>query len=134
MPIDVELTGSYLSVRLYDVVTPAELLSYARSAEEFEQQHGGPLNRITDLTGVVRFEIGYREIFDFADRRKRGWPTEPSKSVIIAIEPVQIGMARMFQTMSSHPNLDIRIVNSHADAQAWLSVESGTHAELLTRR
>jgi hypothetical protein len=121
MPIDVTPTGDYLSVRVYGVITAADLLNYSLTTEAFERQSGHALDRISDVTGVEKFELSHRDVFEFADRRKRQHLPGIARTAIIATEPIQIGLSRMYQTMTENPNLEIKIVNSLAQAREWLA-------------
>lgn len=121
MPIELALADSYLFVRMHGVVTAAEMEAYGVDAENLESQRPESLDRMTDLTEVERFEVAYRDIFQLADRRKRRPHTRDVKVAAIARQPEQVGMARMFQTLSEHPQIEIRIFDSRAEALDWLS-------------
>lgn len=133
MPISVIPAGDHLFVRLYGVVTAADFLHYAQEAEAFEQHSEHALDRITDMTGVERFAVSHRDVFELADRRKRQPMVGSAKAAIIATEPIQIGLARMYQTMTEKPNLDIRIFHSLAEAREWLGLpaEAAAHSTAL---
>jgi hypothetical protein len=120
MPIDVTHAGEYLFVRLYGTVTAADLLHYSQASETHEREAGHAMSRISDLTSVDRFDVSHRDVFEFADRRKREHQPGVARSAIIANEPIQIGLARMYQTLTENPNLEIRIVHSLADAHEWI--------------
>lgn len=120
MPIELALADSYLFVRMHGVVTAPEMEAYGVDAEKLESQRPESLDRMTDLTDVERFDVAYRDIFQLADRRKRRAHTRNVKVAAIARRPEQIGMARMFQTLSEHPQIEIRIFDSRVEAMAWL--------------
>jgi hypothetical protein len=121
MPIELTLADAYLSVRMYGVVTSQDFVRYAQESEELELQQPRSLDRITDLTGVEHFEVHYEDVFQLADRRRRQVHTRPVMSAIIAREPVQIGMARMFQTVGDHEFIHVQVVRSLPEALDWIS-------------
>lgn len=120
MPIELALADSYLFVRMHGVVTAAEMEIYGVDTEKLESQRPESLDRMTDLTEVERFDVVYRDIFQLADRRKRRPHTRNVKVAAIARQPEQIGMARMFQTLSEHPQIEVRIFDTREEALAWL--------------
>jgi hypothetical protein len=120
MPIELALADSYLSVRMHGVITAADLEAYAQEAEALEAKRAESLDRITDLTEVERFDVQFRDMFELADRRKHRPRTRNVKVASIASQPVQVGMARMFQTLSEHPQIEVRIFNSREEALGWL--------------
>lgn len=128
MPIIVTPAGDHLFVRLYGVITAADFLHYAQEAEAYEQHSDHAVNRISDMTGVERFDVSHRDVFELADRRKRQPSVGSAKLAIIATEPIQIGLARMYQTMTENPQLKIKIVPSLATAREWIGLSSAAAA------
>jgi hypothetical protein len=69
MPFELTTPGAILFARVFGVFTGPELNHLASEAEIAEASHPVSLDRITDLTAVERFEVGFREIFSFAIQR-----------------------------------------------------------------
>ena len=107
--------------RLYGVFTPPELNHLAAEAEIAEASHSVSLDRITDLTAVDRFEVGFREIYYFAIRRSTQQLTRVVKSAIVVQEPVQLGMAQMYEALMENPQIKIRILQSVKEATEWFA-------------
>jgi hypothetical protein len=42
------------------------------------------------------------------------------KSAIVAPMPVQVGFARMFQILNDHPQIEVQLFATLAEAEAWL--------------
>lgn len=120
MPIELTLSDSYLSVRMHGIVTAQDFVHYTQESEELELKLPQSPDRITDLTAVERFEVHYEDVFQLADRRKRQYHTRPVKSALIVREPVQMGIARMYQTVGDNEFLQIRVVHSLAEALDWI--------------
>jgi len=110
-----------LFARVFGVFTGAELNHLATAAEIAEASCPIALDRITDLTAVQRFEMGFRDIFNFAIRRSAQRFPRVVKSAIIVQEPVQLGIARMYEALNENPQIELRIVRSLSEAKAWFA-------------
>lgn len=125
MPFELTTSGSILFARAYGVFTPQDLNHLADEAEIAEASHPASLDRITDLTEVERFEVGFREIYYLAVRRSSLRFSRVVKSAIIVKRPVQHGLARMYEALIENPQIKIRILRSVSEATAWFAEPSG---------
>jgi len=121
MPYELTTPDAVLVARLFGVFTARELERIATEAEIIEATHPVSRDRITDLTDVERFDVGYPEIFNFAVRRSTQRFTRVVKSAIIATKPVQVAMARIYDAVNVNPQIRVRIVSSVADATEWFA-------------
>src|SRR4051794_11855276 len=119
MPFELTTPGAVLFARVFGVFTPAELDNLALMAETAEASHPVSLDRITDLTAVERFEVGFREIYSFALRRSAQRFSRVVRSAIVVEEPVQFGIARVYEALNNNPQIQIRILRSVTEALAW---------------
>lgn len=94
--------GAMLFARVFGVFTAAELNRLATEAEIVEASQPVSVDRITDLTAVERFEGGGREIYDFAIRRSAQRFSRVVKSAIVVQEPVQYGIARVYEALNEN--------------------------------
>ena len=78
MPFELTTPGAVLFARVFGVFTAKELNHLATEAEIAEAYQPVSLDRITDLTAVERFEVGFREIYGFAIRRSAQTQTNAS--------------------------------------------------------
>lgn len=120
MPFEITNLGNHFLVKLYGVLTPDDLTRLAVEAEVAEDSVPEALDRITDMGAVERFDIGFPSVRTLAERRKKRAFSRPVKSALIAREPVQVGLARMFQSLNTNPMIEIRIVSSMQEAEEWL--------------
>src|SRR5688500_5223442 len=121
MPFELTTPGAVLFARVFGVFTARDLKRLATEAEIAEATHPVSLDRITDLTAVERFEVGFREIYDFAIRRSVQRFSRVVKSAIVVQEPVQLGIARVYEALNENPQIQIRILQSVTEANAWLA-------------
>ena len=125
MPFELTTPGAILFARVFGVFTARELNRLATAAEIAESTHAVPLDRVTDLTAVERFEVGFREIYGFAIRRSAQRFSRVVKSAIVVQEPAQFGIARLYETLNENPQIQIRIVRSVTEATEWFADPKG---------
>jgi hypothetical protein len=125
MPFELTTPGAVMFARVFGVFTPPELNHLAWEAEIAEASHPVSLDRITDLTAVERFEVGFREIYYFAIRRSAQRFSRRVKSAIIVQEPVQFGMARVYEAVNENPQIQIRVLRSVIEATEWFADPKG---------
>jgi len=125
MPFELTTPGAILFARVFGVFTAPELNHLAWEAEIAEASHPVSLDRITDLTAVERFEVGFREIYYFAIRRSAQRFSRIVKSAIVVQEPVQLGMARVYEAVNENPQIQIRILRSVTEATEWFGDRKG---------
>src|SRR5262249_49328737 len=125
MPFEFTTPGAILFARVFGVFTAPELNHLADEAEIAEAAHLVALDRITDLTAVERFEVGFREIYYFAIRRSAQQFSRVVKSAIIVQEPVQFGIARIYEALNENPQIRIRILRSVTEAAGWFAEGNG---------
>src|SRR3954470_11599384 len=109
MPFQITNKGDYFFSWFFGVITPEELDRFADEAEAAEDSVPASIDRITDLSAVERFDVGYAAINALAKRRRQRRFTKTVKSAIITRDATQLGIARMFQTLNDHPQIDIRL-------------------------
>lgn len=125
MPFELTTPGDIMRARLFGLFTAPELNDLAMQAEIAEATQTNAVDRITDLTAVERFEVSFRDIYDFAVRRSLQRLSRVVKSAIIVRDPVQLGMARMYEALNENPQIRIRILQSAAEAVEWFADSSG---------
>ena len=101
-------------------LTPAELHGIADALTELERSAAVTPHRLVDMSGVIRFQVGFEEMFALAELRRAHPPANPIRSAWVAATAVQVGFARMFQTLNDHPLVDVRIFPDVPSALAWL--------------
>ena len=121
MPFELTTPGVILFARVFGVFTARELNRLATEAEIAEATHPVSLDRITDLTAVERFEVGFREIYYFAIRRSAQRFSRVVKSAIVVQEPAQFGIASVYEALNENPQIQIRVLQSVAEATEWFA-------------
>jgi hypothetical protein len=129
MPFELTTPSAVIFARILGVFTGPELYDLATQAEIIEAAHPVALDRMTDLTAVGRFEVGFQEIYNFAIRRSVQRFSKVVKSAIVVQEPVQFGIARVYQAINANPQIELRIVRSVNEAVEWFADPSDAWKE-----
>jgi len=101
-------------------LTPADLYRIADALTEIERSAAVTPHRLVDMSGVTQFKVGFEEMFALAELRRAHPPSNPIRSAWVASTQVQVGFARMFQTLNDHPLVTLRIFADVPSALAWL--------------
>lgn len=120
MPFDLSNQGTHILLVAYGKVTPQDLKRLADEIDAMEDAAPQSLDRMADLTQITEFDIGFTEMRALAVRRRIRTFERNVKSAILANTELQVGMARMFQSMNDNPQIEIRIFDSMAKAREWL--------------
>ncbi|HEU0014484.1 MAG TPA: hypothetical protein VFQ45_12415 [Longimicrobium sp.] len=118
-----------MRIVLSGTLVPEELVRMADALIEAEAAAAVCPHRVTDMTALTRFEVGFEDMSELARRRRNQPPANPIRSAIVAATPVQLGFARMFQTLNDHPRITIRIFPDLDGALAWLAEEPPSPGE-----
>lgn len=121
MSYEITQARGHCCVRLFGVVSAADLLRFGQEIERIEDATPDDFDRIVDFTGVDDFAVGFLEVNGLAQRRRERRFRNPVKVALVAIRPNEFGYARMYQTLNDHPMVAIRIVSSLEAAVTWLS-------------
>ncbi len=121
MPLILEYKAPVIWIYVTGALSGKELMEGAEIMAVEEARHAVTPHRITDLTGSSNVELGFDEILALATmRRTMEFPT-PFKSAIVTGNEVQMGFARMFQTLNNNPKIAIKIFTDQESALVWLA-------------
>ena len=120
MAVDFTLDGGLFVIRFSGILEPGDLRRIADEVLLIEARHDVPPPRLTDFRGLVDVNIGYVELSDLAGRSVARPLSTPVKSALVVGQPVQLGFARMFQTLNTHPMVTVRIFDDETAARDWL--------------
>ncbi len=121
MPFSISTDDGIMRIVLSGTLTSEDLVEAADAMGEAESAADVCPPRVTDLARVTRFEVGFDDMFRLARRRRRQPPANPIRSAVVAATPVQVGFARMLQTLNDHPKVTMRIFSDLDGALAWVA-------------
>ena len=123
MPFQIIHESSRLRIVFFDTITPPDLRTFTDTILAIERSLVVTPNRVSDLTGVIDWSVGYAEMLTLAERRREQPPANPVRSAIVAADPASLGFARMFQILNDHPLVAVEIFSTIAEAEAWLAAD-----------
>jgi hypothetical protein len=127
MPFDYEARDGIVRVRFYGRVTEQDLVMLADTARKADDWSKGLPHRIVDWTHVESFDIGYTELAAFAQTRKQDKLKIPIKVAHLVSSQVEFGLMRIYQTINENPQIEVRILKTVGEAEAWFA-EGGTNS------
>lgn len=120
MPYRLFFEDDILRLEFSGLLTKADLLAALRETAKLEAAAAVTPHRLTDLRALQSSDNRFPEFFGVAQQRKAKQFPNAFKSAIVAVEPMHIGLARMFQTVNDHPQITIQIFPDFAAALAWV--------------
>jgi hypothetical protein len=121
MPFELTSKPHCFLVVFFDPLTRHDLQAAADAIAAIEDTLPLTPHRLTDLSQVSETDLTYANMLAFVERRLARGLANPIKSAIIASRPVQIGFARMFQILNDHPQIEVQVFRTLAEAEAWLA-------------
>ena len=77
-------------------------------------------DRIEDMRKLEKVNIGFKELLFFTEGLQKMELPHPVKSAILTGNTLQYGIARMFQTILSHPQMKIKVFTDEEEARSWI--------------
>jgi hypothetical protein len=122
-PFCLVMEGQVLRISMEGTLTRRHLKEFGEALLEAECAMPVTPDRITDLTRVTRMEIEFSDIWALVQRRRASPPANPIKSAIVAASPVQLGYARMFQTLNDVAGITVSIFSDEEAAMEWIEAD-----------
>jgi len=121
MPIQLIIDQRPMVAVFTGELTTADLILVAQEMATFEKEQVIVPHRLTDLRQLEKLNINFNDVMNLAlDRKSLRFPNS-FKSAILVSNTVQMGYARMFQSLNDHPQIVIRIFTEEAAAVSWLA-------------
>ena len=124
MSYTMAMDGAVLRIRLYDTLTDVDLRDLADDVLGLEANQVPTPARVTDMSGLRRISVGFREMLAFVERRRASPPKQSIRSALVVESEVQYGIARMFQTLNNHPLVSVEIFRDASKALDWVEDRS----------
>jgi hypothetical protein len=120
MPYEIQAQPTRINVTLRGEVTSRDLLRYAKEVSDLEAASPASRNLITELTGISAWNLSSAEMHEFTTVRSTTVLKNRVKSALVATRNLDYGMARMFELMMKHPNIEVRVFRDIPSAVEWL--------------
>jgi hypothetical protein len=121
MPFQFISEPYFFLVVFFDPLTRFDLQDAADKITATEATLPLTPHRLTDLSHVSETDLTYADMLTFVERRRTRRLVNPIKSAIVASRPLQVGFARMFQILNDHPQIEVQVFDTLAEAETWLA-------------
>ena len=121
MPVAFELIGELYHVTFSGVLSVADLARTAEEMKSIDAIFARSPSRIVDMSGITGVSIGFDAISELAEVRSTSTVQNPVKSALVAPGQLQMGFARMFQTLNRHPEVTTQVFRDRESALSWLA-------------
>jgi hypothetical protein len=121
MPYQIQADRHLVRVTYTGHVTEAEVLRSAAELAELRTGYDRPPDQLMDFSGIEMQETRYELLLPIGTKLRRQVFTSAFRYAMVARTPLSYGIARMFQTLISHPQIDVRIFSTVAEADSWLT-------------
>jgi hypothetical protein len=121
MDCRITFEGDLMLINLAGPMTNEDFEELARLIREVEVTLPCTPHRLTDISQLQEIHLTFQSMSDRIHLRKNLVFPNEFKSAIVAPEPLHYGVARMFQAVNNHHQIDIRVFRELAAARAWLA-------------
>jgi hypothetical protein len=104
-------------------ITPLDLVALDADMAALARNRPVVKHTLADFSQVVDYAITYADMLTYTERRRTQRFANSIKSAVVASHPVQVGFARMYQTLNTNPQVEIQIFATLAEAEAWLRAD-----------
>jgi hypothetical protein len=122
MPYSIKNTGNIIRVTYSGTLTDKDIFEVLGSAVTTQDGQINSTDRFEDMRELKAISIGFDELWDLAQDIQKLQIPRTVKSAIVTANPVQYGIARMFQSVLMHPQIKVRVFSEEGEADRWLSV------------
>src|SRR5262245_46964140 len=126
MPYSLTVEPKLIRAVFSDSMTAADLRTLADELAAIERTLPMALDRLTDLSHVSDIQLTYPDMLAYVEHRRAQRLANPVKCALVASRPVGVGFARMFQTLSDHPQVTVDLFATLEEAEAWLLADSAS--------
>jgi hypothetical protein len=126
MPYQIQANRNLVRVTYTGHVTDAEVLQCATELGELRTGYDQPPNQLMDFSGIEMQDTRYELLLPIGAKLRKQTFARAFRYAMVARTPLSYGIARMFQTLISHPQIDVRIFSTVGEAEHWLAEDAGT--------
>ncbi len=121
MPFEVEFQNGIIEAAFTGQVDLSQILALIQRVEEIEAACPISPNRICVLAEDMLVGFAFMDMEAVAKRRRETRLKNAVRTALVASTPQHYGFARMFQTLNSNPQIEIRISNDIVTARRWIN-------------
>lgn len=122
MPVTHRIEERLVTIELQGGLSMAELLQAVQDLQALEASLDPTPDRLILVDAITTFEFNFDRMETLGEMRRKAVIRNPVRSAIVAGNDLQYGMARMFQSLNSHPNITVEVFRQESQARLWLGV------------
>lgn len=107
-------------IRFLAEVVPDDLQTLRREIDRIDEELPVAPHRLVDLAEASGAQIDYSRIAAFAESRRVKRLRNNIRVAMVARAPHQFGVARMFQSLFSNPQMELQVFRELVAAEAWV--------------
>jgi hypothetical protein len=119
MAVSVEYKDSIICVEFSGSLSCADLVNGIEQVEAIEERLDVIPSRVTSVS-VTEIQIEFDDLLALTSLRRAMRFPNRFKSALVVGNEAQTGFARMFQTLNTNPQIDIRMFHDRESALAWI--------------
>ncbi len=120
MPYSIDTSSGFIRVTFSGTLTNEDIHGVLREGMTMDGGRMRHANHLEDMRGVSAINLGLDELWSLTLSLRGLQLPGVSKTAILTGNPVQYGIARMFQAILAHPQIDLEIFSDEDEAQKWL--------------
>jgi hypothetical protein len=121
MPYSIDTTKPFIQVRYTGTIDNNDIQNVLQESLKAYDQNLHLFNRIEDMRNLRGIRLGFNELLDFTQNLRAIQLPQPVKTAILTANPLQYGMARMFQSILEHSQMKIQIFTDEEAAKEWVT-------------
>jgi hypothetical protein len=121
MPFTVEKSTQLIRVTYTGTLDNKDIAGVLQDSLTMDGSELNLINRLEDMRNLRGIKIGFDDLMDFTKNLRVIQLPRVVKSAILTGNPLQYGIARMFQTILEHPQMDIKVFSHEEEALRWIS-------------
>jgi hypothetical protein len=123
MAINIQMRDGVIEAIFRGNITAEDFQQMSETLLDLESRLEVTPDRISNLSDAGFLELSSSNLVAFAASRGIAKLKNKIKSAIIAPEPAQFGLSRMFMANNPNPEIEIKIFKDSASAYDWIGLE-----------
>ena len=106
-----------------EAMTVHDIYPLAKEMDVIDNKYSILPNRLVNLRAIISFDGNFNSILDLAKLRIAKKFPNRFKSALVVANNLQLGFARMFQTLSDNPQITLEVFRDELTAIEWLKTD-----------
>lgn len=121
MAYSIDAGAEFIKVIYSGTLTNKDIQGVLREALVTDDKGLNLTNRIEDMRKLNAIRLGFDELWVLTKNLQTLQLPRIVKTAILTSNPLQYGIARMFQAILEHPQMKLEIFSNEEEAHHWLS-------------